>query len=110
MKRMKFKGFIIQISFLWVEGMALFPFVLVKNRMPGRTLLNHECIHLRQQLEMGFILFYFWYTIEYFIRYLQTRSHYQAYRRISFEREAFAKERSFSYLLTRPFWAFLKYL
>ncbi|TDB61879.1 hypothetical protein EZE20_18605 [Arundinibacter roseus] len=107
---MKFKGFIIRVSFLWVEGIALFPFVLVKNRMPNRALLNHECIHLRQQLEMGFILFYIWYSVEYFIRYLQIRNHYQAYRRISFEREAFAEETSYSYLRTRSFWAFLKYL
>jgi hypothetical protein len=57
---MKFKGFLCHVSFLWVDGIALFPFILVKRKSPGRLLLNHECIHLRQQLEMGLVFFYVW--------------------------------------------------
>lgn len=107
---MFFKGIIIRVTFLWVEGMAIFPFVLLKPRVPGRVLLHHECIHLRQQLETGILLFYIWYLSEYLLRLVWYRSHYRAYREISFEKEAFANETSFTYLTNRPFWAFLHYI
>ena len=107
---MVFKGIIIRIPFLWVEGMALFPFVLLKTRFPNRILLNHEWIHLRQQLETGFVLFYAWYFTEYLIRLLRYGNHARAYRNISFEREAFANESTADYLRARPFWAFLRYI
>ncbi|MPR33090.1 hypothetical protein [Salmonirosea aquatica] len=107
---MAFKGFVVRVSFLWVEGMALFPLVLVKSDRPGWILLNHERIHLRQQLEMGFILFYVWYLTEYLIHLLHYRNHYRAYRAISFEREAFRHETSADYLRLRPNWAFLQYI
>jgi hypothetical protein len=107
---MLFKGFVVRVSFLWVEGMALFPFVLVKNRRPHWILLNHERIHLRQQLEMGFILFYVWYLVEYLFHWFRCRNHHHAYRAISFEREAFGHETSPDYLYSRSGWAFLHYI
>jgi hypothetical protein len=90
--------------------MALFPFILVRRPNPGATLINHERIHLRQQVEMGIMLFYLWYVVEYGIRRIQYPNHYTAYRNISFEREAFANDENLSYLKTRPFWAFWKYM
>ncbi len=107
---MAFKGFVVRISFLWVSGMALFPFVLVKNRHPHWILLNHERIHLRQQLEMGFILFYVWYLVEYLFHLIRFRNHCRAYRAISFEREAYCYESVPTYLYNRCFWAFLHYI
>ncbi|CAG5069700.1 hypothetical protein DYBT9623_02437 [Dyadobacter sp. CECT 9623] len=107
---MKIKGFILSISFLWVEGMAIFPFILLKTKTPGRFLINHERIHLKQQLELGLILFYAWYFIEYLIRLAQYKKHYLAYLHISFEREAFQHQSDLEYLNKRPFWAFLRYL
>lgn len=107
---MIFRGILVYVPFLWVEGMAIFPFVLLKNRLPKRVLLNHECIHLRQQLETGFILFYLWYFAEYFIGLIRYRNHYHAYRQISFEKEAFANETVLNYLNNRPLWAFLRYI
>ena len=92
------------------DGMALFPFILVRQPNPGPTLINHEQIHLRQQAEMGILPFYVWYIIEYGIRRLQHRDHYTAYRNISFEREAFANDTNLTYLKTRPFWSFWRYL
>lgn len=90
--------------------MALFPFILVRHQHPGPTLINHERIHLRQQLELGVIPFYLWYVIEYLIRRMQYRNHYTAYRHICFEREAFANDRNLTYLNARPHWAFRRYL
>ncbi|RYC71606.1 MULTISPECIES: hypothetical protein [Spirosoma] len=103
------KLFILRIPALGPDGMALFPFILVRHRNPGPTLINHERIHLRQQLELGIVPFYFWYLIEYVIRRFQYRDHYTAYRNISFEREAFANDQNLGYLATRPVWAFLKW-
>ena len=92
------------------DGMALFPFILVRQPNPGPTLINHERIHLRQQAEMGILLFYLWYVVEYGLRLLQYRNRYQAYRNICFEREAFANDTNLTYLKTRPFWEFRRYL
>jgi hypothetical protein len=107
---MVFHGIIIHVSFLWVEGMALFPFVLVRQRRPHRFLLQHEIIHLQQQLETAFVLFYVWYLAEYLIRLFICQNHYKAYRSISFEREAFQHEADPDYVYNRSFWAFLRYI
>ena len=107
---MKFKGYLLTISFLWVEGMAIFPFVLSKTGTPGKVLIHHETIHLRQQLELGLLPFYIWYLLEYLVRLVQYKKHHQAYLNISFEREAYANEHDFEYLENRKFWGFLSYL
>lgn len=108
--RMRFKGFLLNISFLWVEGMAFFPFILLRHKSPSRYLLNHERIHLKQQLELGLIIFYLWYLAEYLIRLAQYRKHYLAYLHISFEQEAYTHERDLGYLGRRRFFAWWKYL
>lgn len=102
--------FVIHLASLGPDGMALFPFILVKEPNPGPILLNHERIHLRQQAELGVVLFYVWYILEYLIRRLQYGQHYKAYRNISFEREAFANEENLSYLKSRRWWTFWKYV
>lgn len=101
---------IVHISFLWVDGMALWPFVLVRRAQPDAFLLNHERIHLRQQLELGVIPFYIWYAVEYIIRRWQYKDHYKAYRNISFEREAFTNDHNLTYRQQRLWYSFVKYL
>lgn len=103
-------SFIIHIPSLGPDGMALFPFILVRRPNPDSILLNHERIHLRQQAELGVLPFYVWYALEYLIRLFQCRDHYTAYRTISFEREAYANETNLYYLKNRRFWAFTPYL
>ena len=102
--------FVVHVTWLGPDGMALYPFILVRRPNPGPTLLNHERIHLRQQAELGVILFYIWYGLEYLIRRVQYRNHYSAYRNICFEREAFANEHNLAYLKTRPFWHYMRYV
>ena len=109
-KSMKFKGFLVNVTFLWVDGIALFPFILTRRKAPGVVFVNHECIHLRQQLEMGIIPFYIWYLAEYLIRRVQYKNHYLAYLHISFEQEAYRNEENLDYLKGRKFWAFLRYI
>lgn len=93
------------------RGLTIFPFVFIKYRRDkyNLVLLNHERIHLRQQLELLFVFFFFWYLIEFFIRLLKYRNRNLAYRNISFEREAYANESDSSYLKNRPIFRFLNY-
>ena len=94
------------------RGMTLFPFILLKRRRfkEDMVLLNHEKIHLRQQLELLVMPFYLVYLIEFLIRYLRFNSWHLAYINISFEREAYTNEKNLNYLKTRRFWRFTKYL
>ena len=73
-------------------------------------MLNHERIHLRQQAELLVVFFYVWYGLEYLIRLIQYRNRHEAYKNISFEREAYANEKDLDYLKRRSFWEFLKYI
>jgi len=93
-------------------GITLFPFIIVRERelMQHPVLLNHEHIHLRQQAELLILPFYVWYVIEYLTRLLMYRNRKQAYRNISFEREAYANENNPDYLKHRTFWNFLKFI
>ncbi len=101
---------VVHMPFLWVEGLTLFPWVFCKEANPPKWLLNHERIHLYQQLELGIFLFYIWYITEYLIRLVQYRRRYLAYRNISFEREAYRNDKDLTYLKSRKIWSFLKYL
>ena len=94
------------------DGVVLWPFVIVKRKelMHNPVFMNHERIHLRQQLELLVVFFFIWYFFEYFIRLIKYRDSYKAYNKICFEREAYAKEKELNYLSKRPFWSFIKFL
>tara|TARA_B100001057_G_C22500355_1_gene813773 strand:- start:134 stop:583 length:450 start_codon:yes stop_codon:yes gene_type:complete len=94
------------------RGMALWPFVLVRepSLKEDAVFLNHESIHLRQQAEMLLLFFYLWYGMEFLCRWVQYRNRYQAYKNISFEREAYKNEKDLHYRKQRSFWNFVKYL
>ncbi|MFL1013140.1 hypothetical protein [Flavisericum labens] len=93
-------------------GIAIFPFVLLQSKdlIDDRVLLNHEKIHLNQQLELLIVPFYIIYFLEFIIRLIQYRNWKKAYGNLSFEREAYRNESRLDYLDERPFWAFLNYL
>ncbi|MEL0645673.1 hypothetical protein V6251_14870 [Olleya sp. Ti.3.14] len=93
-------------------GMTVFPFIFLKSKVlkQSETLVNHEKIHLKQQLELLIIPFYIWYGLEFVFRYIQHKNWYLAYKNISFEREAYCNDLNLEYLKTRRFWQFLKYL
>jgi hypothetical protein len=73
------------------------------------VLINHEKIHLRQQLELLILPFFLWYGLEFLIRLLILRNRQLAYKSISFEQEAYANEKDLHYLKQRSFWKFLNY-
>jgi hypothetical protein len=94
------------------RGLAVFPFVFVKHSLDkeNSVFVNHERIHLRQQLELLIIPFFVWYFIEFFVRFIRYKNIDLAYRNISFEREAYANEKDLDYLKRRSFGEFLKYI
>ncbi|WP_166920045.1 hypothetical protein [Flavobacterium poyangense] len=94
------------------RGMTVFPFVFVKydGDKGNKVFLNHEKIHLRQQLEMLVIPFFVWYFLEYLVRFIQYKNAEKAYLNISFEREAYANEADLNYLKSRSFFQYWHYL
>ncbi|MBT8258909.1 MAG: hypothetical protein KJO49_10590 [Bacteroidia bacterium] len=93
-------------------GLTVYPFILLKNKNLkfDEVLMNHEKIHLRQQLEMLIIPFFLFYLLEFGVRLIQYRNWNLAYRNISFEREAYANEKDPDFLKSRPFWNWFKYI
>ena len=94
------------------KGISLWPFVILKHKALAKNpvFMNHERIHLRQQIEMLILPFYLWYSLEFLLRLYQFRNGYLAYRNISFEREAYANEAHLNYIRKRHLWNFAHYL
>ena len=103
----KFLNFFLAKS---VTAVTLAPFGIYMREeyMDNVEILNHEKIHWAQQLEMLIIFFYFWYIIEWTIRYIFINGNL-AYMTLSLEREAYGNEYNLSYLLTRKHFIWLKY-
>ena len=68
----------------------------------NERVLNHEKIHTAQMKELWYIPFYILYFLEWLYRLTQKGN---AYRNISFEREAYENEMNFDYLANRRKWA-----
>lgn len=92
-------------------GLTIFPFVFLKEKdmRLNKALINHEKIHLRQQLELLVLPFYVLYVVEFLIRYMRLKDWKMAYRSISFEREAYINESDLKFLKKRSFWNFIHY-
>ena len=81
-----------------IRGLAFFPFIFVGDASDiDDTLINHEKIHLKQQLELGVLPFYMWYLIALYR---------VGYMNISFEKEAYANEKNLQYLKKRRIFVF----
>lgn len=94
------------------RGITLFPFVIFTHAEDklNKVVVNHELIHIRQQLELLVVPFYIWYFIEFIIRLIQYKNRSDAYRNISFERESYRNEKDLDYLKSRSFWRFFRYI
>jgi hypothetical protein len=107
--------FVVVISWLFAKnfrGLAIYPFIFLRDKTlkENPQILNHERIHLRQQIEMLWVFFFIWYGIEYLIRLYQFKNSSTAYFNISFEKEAYTHDKDLEYLKNRKIWAFRKYL
>jgi hypothetical protein len=94
------------------KAIALFPFILIRDNFETNNLvlINHEKIHLRQQLELLIIPFYALYFIDFILKIILFKDKNKAYKNILFEREAYLNEENLDYLQTRPFWNWTRYL
>jgi hypothetical protein len=92
------------------RGLTLFPFVILRYEFDKENLvvLNHEKIHIRQQLELLILPFYVLYLGHFFINLIKYKDRNLAYRNIIFEKEAYANEKNLNYLKYRRLWGFLK--
>lgn len=77
-----------------------------KGKINART-INHESIHTEQMKELLYLFFYLLYVLEWLVRLFMTGN---AYRNISFEREAYSNEANEDYIKQRRFFAFIKHL
>ncbi|MDF3077840.1 MAG: hypothetical protein K0S09_1729 [Sphingobacteriaceae bacterium] len=103
---------IVHFPRLKVNGMALFPFILVGSRESKKdaVLINHEKIHLWQQIELLILPFYLLYALNYLYNRFRFKDHYSAYMNIVFEKEAYAHEADLSYLSQRKFMGWIGFL
>lgn len=101
-----------QIKHLGILGITLYPFILLvdKSLKLDKRIMNHERIHIRQQLELLVLPFYVIYLIEFGIGLIKCRNKQQAYLNISFEREAYNHDTDLNYLKKRKLWAWSKYI
>lgn len=92
-------------------AITIFPFIIINKDYKGdKVLVNHEKIHIKQQIELLWFPFFVWYLIEFLVRFFQYRNWHKAYLNISFEREARINECNPDYLKFRKIFAFFKYL
>lgn len=124
------------IPFKGFRAITILPFIFA--RKAAKWLKdyeeNHECIHLRQQLEVliaAFILifamvhvfniswwwllasplvFFVWYGIEWLIRFAICHDTHVAYRNIAFEQEAYNNQLDMKYLSNRKLFAWIEYI
>ena len=77
------------------------------NAQVDEKTIRHESIHTAQMQEMLYIFFYLWYVMEWIVRLFMKGN---AYRNISFEREAYENEKDVDYLSSRTWFAWIEYL
>ncbi len=90
-------------------ALTIYPFIMFKNKsfLGDKVLINHERIHLKQQLELLIIPFFIIYFINYVINLIKYRNHFKAYVNIIFEKEAYKNERDLTYLEKRKKYNYL---
>lgn len=99
------------IPFKGFKAINLFGILFVRN---GSTIsdvdLNHESIHTKQMKEMLYIPFYICYVLEWIVRFISCGNSRLAYRRISFEIEAYLNQYDDKYLKNRKSFAWFKHI
>lgn len=93
------------------NALTIWPFIFLKHKKlkENNIIINHEKIHLRQQIEMLWFLYFIWYLLEFSINLIKYKDFMIAYYHISFEKEAYQNEQNLTYLRKRKFWNFLNY-
>lgn len=96
------------IPFQGYKAINLFGILFVRgNAIINDRTIRHEAIHTAQMKELWYVFFYLWYLIEWIIRLFMEGN---AYRNISFEREAYDNESDIIYLEQRSRFVWIKYI
>lgn len=117
---MKMKPVIIKSDFLMkifsvvqpAVAITLWPFIIVKEDKKyseDEVLLNHESIHIRQQVENLIVPFYLIYLYDYVRGLIKYKDSSKAYYRIRFEQEAYRNQKNMIYLKERRPHSWKKY-
>ena len=118
----------------YAHTITIGPFILTKRKKLDQSVINHECVHVRQWAELTLanwfimwllslminlstwwfilpvVVFYLWYGAEYLIRLAILKTHKEAYRAISFEQEARLAENDENYLENSRYFSWIKFL
>lgn len=96
------------IPFKGFAAINLFGILFVRKGVKvSEEMINHEAIHTAQMKEMLYIFFYLWYVVEWIVRLFKDSD---AYRNISFEREAYANEDNKDYLKNRKMYNWINFI
>lgn len=99
------------IPFPGFKAINLFGVVFVRRECKmSYSDFNHEGIHTAQMKELGYVLFYLWYLVEWLVKLVKLRDGNKAYMAISFEREAYVNEKNITYIQHREKYAWRKLL
>jgi len=98
------------IPFRGFTAINLFGFIFARKECEplSKQTLNHEAIHTEQMKELLYVGFYLWYVIEWLIKLFIYGT--EAYRNISFEREANAGEDDETYLENSGYFEWIKFI
>lgn len=72
--------------------------------------IQHEEIHWKQEKELLIVGFYLWYVVEFLIRLIIEWNFFRAYKKISFEQEAYMYQRSIGYFGVRHHYEWVRFL
>ena len=92
-----------------VYAIALWPFIFISDEGDDVT-INHEKIHLRQQVELLIVGFYLLYALFWIKNLLKSGDKDKAYYDIPFEKEAYTMDNDLEYLRKRQHFAWLNFL
>lgn len=99
--------------FINIYAITIYPFIIFSDKGSVVT-LNHERIHIRQQLELLVVGFYFLYILFWiigFIKNIKSKDRLNlAYNYIPFEKEAYDNDKKLIYILERKPYAWVKYI
>jgi hypothetical protein len=94
---------------LGVRGIALFPYIFIKDEGDD-VIVNHESIHIEQQKELWVLPFYLLYVLFWLRGMRRLGDSRMAYYDIPFEKEAYSNAEDLSYLKNRERHAWKKYV
>lgn len=80
---------------LKTDGVTIGKTIYYKSSSPNNQLRNHERVHIEQYRKFGVLLFLTFYMLQYLYNRIKGLNHFEAYRNISFEKEAYSKEKEY---------------